>query len=883
MKGLSKSIQLGLNTVIDGLEVDLRLESIEPDKLKAAMESKLVSFKMAKELLLDWVNSPNAPSRERFDAYISKIISLGERNLKTLSEALATKIDYHEIEPHKHKAIAQSKVTILKFIRELDGALVELREQHSSGTVNLKEYDFSRGMAEKFAHGEFFAASNYHKKVINEDNGAVILDPKGTLGNTMDLQGLLVQLPRVPRDRTKILYHDLPKEEQYWRREPIPQSLNPDTLNQHMEWVLEQFRRRREGVWFYNNGKPVWLTPWHWMQLQYGKMLSGGIYPNYRECQRDLAYHKYACWLDPNSMGQIFLKSRQTGYTYGILSDSINTVTSIPNSRNGLTSMTDEDARLAWDKMSYTFLEWPFFFQPIVQGRVDSPNKLYFTRPGDSSHESKKKRDTTTDGYLNSLTDYLPNKEKAYDGQTLTMYVGDESGKKGKVDIIEHFNVLLPTSFRGGRVTGKIYLGSTMGKLAEGGEGFRVLYYASNPQERQASGYTSTKLYKYFMPAHTNYEDCIDKYGKCWQVTPPKGTLNTFGEPITKGSVESIHQLYDDARRQGDSALNAAYRAFPMTEEHAMRDESEACVFNLNKLSEQWDYNLENADTQYTMGNFEWRDGERFSSVVFIPDNRGKFKVAWLPSKQSETNGLKNNSEFWRHSYRPLNDYGVIGVDCFGSYSVGKNKMSKGAAHLYIGENLVGAPAHTFAFEYLHRPPTQDIFNEDILKAAWFYGIPILAENNRRDFVRFLYDNQCRGFSMSRVDKPERLLSGDDATLGGQPMNSKDVLDMHENGIRTYIQKRVGVADDPISQEVREEGSMGFMPFTRTLEDWMRFDPAKRTPFDATISSGLAIMGVQRRATYKKEKPNNPKKNSSLIRRYRNNGQVSSLIAGAKK
>ena len=36
------------------------------------------------------------------------------------------------------------------------------------------------------------------------------------------------------------------------------------------------------------------------------------------------------------------------------------------------------------------------------------------------------------------------------------------------------------------------------------------------------------------------------------------------------------------------------------------------------------------------------------------------------------------------------------------------------------------------------------------------------------------------------------------------------------------------------------------MYFTRTLEDWARFDINNRTNFDASISSGLAIMATRR-------------------------------------
>lgn len=45
------------------------------------------------------------------------------------------------------------------------------------------------------------------------------------------------------------------------------------------------------------------------------------------------------------------------------------------------------------------------------------------------------------------------------------------------------------------------------------------------------------------------------------------------------------------------------------------------------------------------------------------------------------------------------------------------------------------------------------------------------------------------------------------------------------------------------------------MNFNRTLIDWAKFDINNRTKFDATISSGLAVMAIQRHL-YTPEKNN---------------------------
>jgi hypothetical protein len=65
------------------------------------------------------------------------------------------------------------------------------------------------------------------------------------------------------------------------------------------------------------------------------------------------------------------------------------------------------------------------------------------------------------------------------------------------------------------------------------------------------------------------------------------------------------------------------------------------------------------------------------------------------------------------------------------------------------------------------------------------------------------------------------------------------------------------------------------MPFIRTLEDWARFDINNRTRFDATISSGLAIMANQKHL-YTPEKKES--KISINFARYNNRGKISEII-----
>jgi hypothetical protein len=65
------------------------------------------------------------------------------------------------------------------------------------------------------------------------------------------------------------------------------------------------------------------------------------------------------------------------------------------------------------------------------------------------------------------------------------------------------------------------------------------------------------------------------------------------------------------------------------------------------------------------------------------------------------------------------------------------------------------------------------------------------------------------------------------------------------------------------------------MPFNRTLNDWSRFNYDDRTKFDASISSGLAIMANQKHLYVPEKKES---KISIKFARYSNKGHNSELI-----
>ena len=178
------------------------------------------------------------------------------------------------------------------------------------------------------------------------------------------------------------------------------------------------------------------------------------------------------------------------------------------------------------------------------------------------------------------------------------------------------------------------------------------------------------------------------------------------------------------------------------------------------------------------------------------------------------------------------------------------------------------APANSFFLEYLSRPPTAEIFFEDVLMALVFYGMPILAENNKPRLLYYLRRRGYRGFSMNRPDKVWNKLSTAEKEVGGIPNSSEDIKQAHAAAIEMYIQDHVGM---------KQDGTFGDLYFNSLLNDWARFDITKRTKFDATISSGLAIMANNRHLYAPNAKVEKPKLNIH-VSKYENRGNMSQII-----
>jgi len=443
------------------------------------------------------------------------------------------------------------------------------------------------------------------------------------------------------------------------------------------------------------------------------------------------------------------------------------------------------------------------------------------------------------------------------------------SGKWIKPDnILNNWRVTKTCLRLGSKIIGKCMMGSTPNALEKGGANFKKLYEESNVSTRNANGQTKSGMYSLYIPMEWNFEGYIDRYGMPVFRKPEKPVLGIDGQMISNGAIDYWENEVASLKSDAD-ALNEFYRQFSRTESHAFRDESKSSIFNLTKIYQQIDYNDSLIkDRVLTRGSFSWLNGEKDTKVIWTPDPRGRFNVSWIPERNLQNAIINKNGMKY-----PGNDHiGAFGCDPYDISGTVGGGGSNGSLHGLTKFNMDNAPSNHFFLEYIARPQTAEIFFEEVLMACVFYGMPILVENNKPRLLYHFKNRGYRGFSMNRPDKHYNNLSKTEKELGGIPNSSEDVKQSHASAIESYIEKYVGL---DLEGTYRDSDEMGSMYFTRTINEWSRFDINNRTKFDAAISSGLAIMANQKNVYAQ------VKKESKIIfnfAKYNNSGTHSEII-----
>jgi len=122
----------------------------------------------------------------------------------------------------------------------------------------------------------------------NEDYDVVVISKTGQIEDIIEIQNLKIALPK-REEQVK-------SESKKWEKEAYPKELSkiknvsdweakPEHFrNKWYDYIDKEFKRRDEGLWFYNKNKYIYITGSHFMYLQWSKIDVGAA--DFRESNR---------------------------------------------------------------------------------------------------------------------------------------------------------------------------------------------------------------------------------------------------------------------------------------------------------------------------------------------------------------------------------------------------------------------------------------------------------------------------------------------------------------------------------------------------------------------------------------------------------------------
>ena len=608
-----------------------------------------------------------------------------------------------------------------------------------------------------------------------------------------------------------ILKRSAKKENQFWERPTAPadydlkrkkeilvQKTNPEYYNPELQaYRNQEWDRRLNGFWFYNNGTPTYVTGLHYFYLAHWKIDVG--YPHFRITDLEFFYFLEYVMQDPNSLGMIEVTKRRQGKTMRAGAFLFELTSRSKNKNAGIQSKTFEDAKdnVFAKGVIMPFKYLPDFFVPIYD------TEKGMTPKGDLRFFKTNKRGSVDDAFekkieLESMITFKSADKFAYDGTKLHRYLADEAGKTKNVDVYDRHQVVQFCLQQEENVIGKALYTTTVEEMEDGGESFKALWQASDQNKRDGNGRTESGLYQYFMPAYKTLY--YDQYG--------------FADEA------KAMDYYNNAREalQNNSRTLASYiRKNPFTIEEAFFSEGEACLYDALAINKQiqsvtWIDKKE----LYLRGEFVWEKGERDTLVVFKETSNGKFLVH------------KKVNVFDVNQFNQVHEYGTkkspkdtkkfaIAVDPF-DHSIITSKGSQGAAYVYRRYDAIDELSETFLVEYLNRPDKAEIFYEDMIKLCHFFGTEILSEDNKVGLIKYF---EYRGYEKFLTKMPNAAKYGISATV----KTHQQIAEETESYITDNLHKVI---------------------FINLLEDWLAFDINKTTKFDAAMASGYTLIAASK-------------------------------------
>lgn len=630
-----------------------------------------------------------------------------------------------------------------------------------------------------------------------------------------NLKPIPVPLPKCP-DVKKIDGYGLPPCEQKFKRAHIPQSLskiikectttdqiwdrvyaNYKDFENEIEWIKLQWYYRIHGYWFYNNGKPTWITGQNYFYLNYNHIDVG--LPKYRDRTRK---HFIAMWFlenyhydfkekifdkngnrVPNKFGDeledvgyrtifgiVYPKMRRAGASYESLAWVLERITRFIKKHSGIQGPDKTHGHRAFKKLVSAWRKLPFFFQPIYEGDNDPEGRLNFV--------NKTTGDVNAELGLESLVTYASTSSGLhYDQEKLLDYLSEEPGKTTGRNVYQSWDQIKQTLAQGdgAEIVGFSLFPSTVGEMDKsGGENFFYLVRDSDYYARLNSGQTKTGMVTVFFPADEGLEGFIDEFGESVIETPTPEQAKFTKKKI--GSREYLLGQREHYLQQGTPESIEKYREhqrlYPLSLRECFTSMSGGVGFNeliLDKRIAELRF-----DNNITIrGNFGWSNGFG-SKVVFTENPEGRWIVSeLLPEDRANLRYFQDgswhptNKKSYMHCADPFNFDETEGKRQSNGGGISIKRRKSGETEMDIRKWKTPAVACTYSF----RHGDTDLYCQDMLLQTLYYGGEMNPEVNNEMVRKYFIKKGYRPFLYFYREEDGTFRKTAGYTLGGEMGN----------------------------------------------------------------------------------------------------------------
>ena len=494
-------------------------------------------------------------------------------------------------------------------------------------------------------------------------------------------------------------------------------------------YVEEEVQRiLRDGSWIAIKDHILWLPPNYYFALKYGR--AGNDDFQFRLKKLKQIYYKIRVRNNPAALGTYTVKNRQDGETTSSVTDAFWECLdgNLSNGQIGIQSKTRNDAyNPCWRTLQMLWLGLPKWVKDVLCSDMISGDKI------EEKMKFQREADNNGEGGRNIILSYFPSVHNAMDGlNNMIKCILDEINKWKECSFADTFTNYKKFIMPGFERKGLFDIFSSPADVngRHNDEAF-AFWKESDPSEiNPLTGATKSRIYRWYSDPLEGIQGAYDKWGDA--------------------DPDKIYAHIMEERKNCDpKKLMGEIRGFPLNEEEMFGSfDSQNIWDNLKGLKERKIYlinrRFKDEKTQEPIGvygNLEWREGILDTDVDFrqadvskFDNDKARFFFSYLPK----------NKEPLKSPFRPpVYVENCLGIDPYSLRYESKQQTSG---------SLGGAVNHKFldlfntgvnkcpTMIYLGRPYHQDIFFEDMIKAALFNRALAQYENRNDKLANYFED-----------------------------------------------------------------------------------------------------------------------------------------------